>query len=82
MQHPRQKPGARGSSSAPLDSDAREFSLAPHANQARLRRRARFARQMVFEVFRARDAKAIDYGEFKDRLPSESPRLPPGVALL
>jgi hypothetical protein len=40
----------------------------------RSRQRARFARSMVFEEFRYRDARAIDYGDFIDRKPGQTPR--------
>ena len=36
--------------------------------------RANFARQAVRLEFRARDARAIDYAGFRDRLPHERPR--------
>ena len=42
-------------------------------------RRARFARSMVFEVFRYRDARAIDYDDFIDRKPNQAPRPSPEV---
>ena len=41
------------------------------------KRRADFARQAVRLEFRARDARAIDYGGFRDRKPHERPRLSP-----
>ncbi len=36
--------------------------------------RADFARAAVFEEFRTRNARAIDYGGFRDRQPNEAPR--------
>ena len=42
--------------------------------QASLRRRARFARRMVFEEFRFKHARAIDYDDFIDRRPNQAPR--------
>ena len=38
------------------------------------RRRARFARSAVYEEFRARDARALDYDTFTDRLAREPAR--------
>ena len=43
--------------------------------QASLRRRARFARRMVFESFRHRDARAIDCDGFHDRRPNQAARI-------
>ena len=37
-------------------------------------RRSRFAREAVRLEFRTRDARAIDYGGFRDRQPNEAPR--------
>ncbi len=36
--------------------------------------RADFARAAVFEEFRTLNARAIDYGGFRDRQPNEAPR--------
>ncbi len=41
--------------------------------------RADFARAAVFEEFRTRNARAIDYDGFVDRRPNEPPRPPPAV---
>ena len=38
------------------------------------RHRARFARSAVYEEFRARDARALDYDAFVDRFPGEPAR--------
>ena len=43
--------------------------------QASLRRRARFARSMVFEAFKYKHARAIDYDGFHDRRPNQAPRI-------
>ena len=43
-----------------------------HKKQARPRR-VGFARDMVFQEFGYRAARALDYGDFTDRLPSQSP---------
>ena len=84
MQHPRQKPGARGNTDAgvSLAGDTPNSSLAPHAKQADLRRRARFARRMVFEEFGYRYAQALDYDRFLDRKPDQTPRPSPEVRRL
>ncbi len=39
-------------------------------------RRTRFARSMVFEEFKYKHARAIDYDGFIDRKPNQRPRLP------
>ncbi len=75
MQHPRLSPGARGNSGTSLGNDVSEYTDALHAFQPDLRHRARFARRMVFEEFRYRDARAIDYGDFIDRAPDQAPRV-------
>ena len=41
--------------------------------------RSRFARSMVFEAFKYKHARAIDYGDFIDRKPNQAPRPPPEV---
>ena len=38
---------------------------------AERRRRARFARSAVFEMFKYRDARCLDYGRHKDWLANE-----------
>ena len=43
-------------------------------NQASLQRRDRFARGMVFEEFRYKYARALNYGGFVDRQPDQVPR--------
>ena len=82
MQHPRPKPGARDRFDASLGSDASESIPASRKLQARpvgprpRRRdpRARFARRMVFEAFKYKHARAIDYDRFVDRKPDQAPR--------
>jgi hypothetical protein len=36
-------------------------------------RRAKYAREAVFEEFRSRDARALDYDDFVDRAPHQRP---------
>ncbi len=86
MQHPRPKPGARGwlnagksfGDDAPASSKSRApiqaRPLGPRPRPAL--RRARFARSMVFEEFRYKHARAIDYDDFIDRRPNQAPRPP------
>ncbi len=83
------KPPARGVRGARVGldksrgGDAVQFTRAPLSNQPRplgprarrRRRRARFARSMVFEEFRYKHARAIDYDGFIDRKPNQRPRL-------
>ncbi len=68
-----------GNGRAPLDfialGNSNESELSPQTpkNQAFLRRRAGFARAMVFEAFGYRHARAIDYDGFVDRKPNLAP---------
>ena len=62
-------------------SNTYQSSRVPRPNQARLditagcaRARARFARRMVFEEFKYKHARAIDYDDFIDRKPNQRPR--------
>ena len=82
MWGPPKKEGAppAGNGDAPLDfiavdnSDGSELSLLTPKKQAVLRRRSDFARAMVFEEFKYKHARAIDYGDFVDRRPNQAPR--------
>ncbi len=85
MQHPDPgRTGARGSSDAGksfgYDASVSNKSRAPvqaiplGPRPCRQRRRARFARSMVFEAFRYKHARAIDYGDFVDRRPDQVPK--------
>ena len=74
----RKPPGGRGRPSKEIVSAAgidtsRDNPQVPK-KQALLRRRARFARSVVFEEFRYRHARAIDYDGFIDRKPNAPPR--------
>ena len=75
----RKPPGGRGRLSGEIVSAAGidTFRNRPSSpkTQASLRRRARFARSVVFEEFRYRHARAIDYDGFIDRKPNQRPRL-------
>ena len=51
------------------NSDGSELSPQAPKKQASLQRRSDFARAMVFEEFKHKDARAIDYGAFADRKP-------------
>ncbi len=57
------------------NSDGSELSLLTPKKQTVLRRRSDFARSMVFEEFRYKHARAIDYDGFIDRKPNQRPRL-------
>ncbi len=46
----------------------------PAFSTSSAKHRADFARSAVYEDFRSRDARAIDYGGFRDRQPNEAPR--------
>ncbi len=52
--------------------DTLRFNPESHKKQAH-RRRAGFARGIVFEVFGYRNARAIDYDGFVDRKPNPAP---------
>ncbi len=73
----RKPPGGRGRLSGEIVSAAGidTFRNRPSSpkTQALLRRRARFARSVVFEEFRYRHARAIDYDGFIDRTPTAAP---------
>ncbi len=76
MQHP--DPGGTGARDR-NDADASLAGDAPVSNKSRAPiqarpRRARFARSMVFQEFRYRDARALDYDHFVDRKPGQTPR--------
>ncbi len=57
------------------NSDGSELSLLTPKKQTVLRRRSDFARSMVFEEFRYKHARAIDYDGFIDRKPNQRSRL-------
>ena len=74
----RKPPGGLGRLSRSVLADGfdvlRDTPTGPR-KQALLRRaRARFARSMVFEEFRYKHARAIDYDDFHDRWPDQAPR--------
>ena len=54
-----------------------DLNLEADARPVCHRGNARFARAAVFEMFGYRDARAIDYGRFRDRHPSQPPRPSP-----
>ena len=49
----------------------------PTLSSRDMQRRAQFARAAVYLEFRHRDARALDYDDFRDRKPSKKPLLPP-----
>ena len=56
---------------------ARHSSRAKQPLHSSRRHRANFARQATIDAFGWRFAKALDQGEFTDRLPGELPRPSP-----
>ena len=77
----RRPPGGNGRPSEEIVSAAGidPFRDTPNSPKLQARRRTRFARSCVFEMFSYRDARAIDYDRFLDRKPSQSPRPSPEV---
>ncbi len=57
--------------------DARRLGRADHPSKPDCRVRANFARQATIDAFGWRFAKALDQGEFTDRLPGDLPRPSP-----
>ena len=67
MRYPRPRPGARDRLGTSLAGECPESIPASHKLQPRPlgpRQRGRFARPIVFEEFRYKHARAIDYGGF------------------
>ena len=73
----RAPPGGSGATSEEIvciaNADTLKIQRRTLKNQAS-RRRARFARSAVFEEFRYKHARALDYDTFTDRLPSKPAR--------
>ena len=72
----RKPPGGRGRLSGDdvLAGSIDTFRDTPNSPEFQARRRARFARSMVFEEFKFKHARAIDYDGFIDRKPNAPPR--------
>ncbi len=54
-----------------------KLSTQPNHHHSVSKQRAAFARAAVFEEFRNRNARAIDYDGFVDRRPNEKPQPAP-----
>ena len=67
-------PGGSGPSSGNIadQNDRTVDNPQPRKKQALLRRRSDFARAMVFEVFKYKDARALDFDGFTDRKPRQA----------
>ena len=74
----RRPPGGNGRPSEEIVSAAGidTFRDTPNSPKLQVRRRD-FARAMVFEEFKYKHARAIDYDRFLDRKPNQAPRPSP-----